>query len=113
MASVPQGPQASGPPAGPSMPLSPLSSPGLVQPGQPGQPPLAPGQLPQLQPPPPYGDDQQQEVYEIDPQVLERPVRIRIDGASRMLTKDILSQVVPFLSQFILNGPLLQQLTSV
>lgn len=52
----------------------------------------------------------QSEAYQIDPLVLNRPVRIRIDGSTRMLSRAALQQDVGMLAQFILNGPFLQAL---
>lgn len=85
----------------PSTQLPPLAN-SLVA----GQTP-PPQSLPQQ---PAQPSPQQSASYRIDPKVLDRPVKIRIDGSSRMLTKDILSQVVQFYLPIIGNGPFLQQL---
>jgi hypothetical protein len=54
---------------------------------------------------PPVGD-----VYSIDPEVLDRPVKIRIAGASKMLSKEALRQILPFLSQTLITGPIMQEM---
>lgn len=99
------------PPGVPGMPSSvsglppgtgfPVGQPGFIAP-PPDQPP--PGVDPELTPP--VGN-----VYAIDPEVLDRPVRIKIDGSSRMLSRSALQQIWPMLSQSLLSGPLLAEMT--
>ena len=48
--------------------------------------------------------------YDVDASVFYKPVRFRMNAASRMLTKDRLMQIFPFLAQYLLQGPLLEQL---
>lgn len=92
-------------PPDPSTQLPPLATSLVAGQLPPPQPlPQVPNGVPQLPP------QQQDQVYKIDPQVLDRKAKIRIDGSSRMITKDILSQVVQFLAPFIGNGPFLSQL---
>lgn len=45
--------------------------------------------------------------------VFQKPVRFRMHAASRMLTRDKLIQIFPFLFQYIAQGPFLAQLTKV
>ncbi len=91
------GPQA-GPPQGPPQ-------------GGPPQPP--PGPSPQQIADMQKQQAAQQEIYGIDPLVLQKPVKIRIDGSSRMVSKDVLMQMVPFLAQFMFNGPFVSQLAQL
>ena len=109
---------------------SPLAGPPSPQPPSPGQPLASPSPLgtpqpgtgyqlgqPGFTPPPPSvptpGLDPElttpvDDVYSIDPLVLDRPVRMRIEGSSRMLSRSALQQIWPFLAQAALNGPFLQ-----
>ncbi len=87
------------------------------QPGPSQQlPPLAQSLVAGTLPPPQalpamgQGQDPQSSIYTVDPEVFDRPVRINIDGSSRMITRDILSQTVQFIAPFIGNGPFMQQL---
>jgi hypothetical protein len=50
------------------------------------------------------------EITQVAPQDLSGPVRFRISASSRMLTQGKLAQLVPFLSQYLLNGAFLSQL---
>lgn len=52
-------------------------------------------------------------VYQINGEVFYKPVSFRMDAASRMVTRDRLMQIVPFLSQYVLQGPLVQQLHQI
>ncbi len=58
--------------------------------------------------------DQQEDpdIYEMEGKVLGSPVRIKIEGSTRMLSKQALQQAVPFLFQFLAQGPLVQQLAA-
>lgn len=91
---------------GPLTQLPPLANP-FVQAG----PPQPPQPLPQT-PPPPTLQESEPEVYKIDPLVLDRRVKIRVDGASRMVTKDLLAQTVQSWLPIIGNGPFMQGLMS-
>src|SRR5215469_2570825 len=94
----PQGPQ----PGDPLQQLPPLAA-SLVQ-----------GQLPPPQPLPQTGapsqPSQTSNVYKIDPKVFERKAKIRVDGSSRMITKDILAQNIQFLTPLLGNGPFISNL---
>lgn len=78
----------------------PTGQPGFLAPPPPQPTPIV---QPELAPPDP-------EAMSIDPLVLNRPVKIRINASDRMRTRDRLQQSVPFLAQFIMNGPFLQEL---
>lgn len=51
------------------------------------------------------------QITQLQPQDLSGPVRFRISASSRMLTQGKLTQLVPFLSQYLLNGAFLSQLS--
>ena len=96
-----------------SNPLGP-QIPGAQGQGPTGYPVAQPGFMPPP-PPPGVGFDPEmtppsQEVYQIDPLVLDRPVKIKIEGSSRMLARAGLQQLWPFIAQATLNGPFLQGL---
>ncbi len=50
------------------------------------------------------------DALELDPYVMETPVKIRVLGSSRMLARPILAQQFQFLAPLMLNGPVLEQL---
>lgn len=49
-------------------------------------------------------------VYSIPSQSIYHPMRFQMHASSRMVTKDKLGQLVPFLAQYLMAGPLLAQL---
>lgn len=95
---TPQMPGQAGPLDSQPVAANPLAQPYPQQPPQPSLP---------LTPPP---EDPQQEIYTIDPLVLERPVKIRVDGASRMLSKDLVAQSFQQILPVMTNGPLISEL---
>lgn len=96
-------PQLPAPQQGTNGPMGfPTGQPGFLAPPPPQPTPTI---YPERAPPEP-------EAAEIDPLVLNRPVKIRITASDRMRTRDKLQQTVPFLAQFIMNGPFLQELAA-
>lgn len=75
------------------------------QPGFLGAPPAQPTPVinPELAPLDPVAG-------EIDPLTLSGKVKIKVFGSDRMRTRDNLRQSVPFIAQFLMNGPFLQEL---
>ncbi len=101
---------AAGQPVVPNIPMQPGQGqgPGGFPVGQPGflSPPIpkpTPIINPELAPPEP-------DALEIDPLALHRDVKITVKASERMRTRDGLKQAVPYLAQFIMSGPFLQEL---
>lgn len=66
---------------------------------------------PQPSPLAPTGDaDAESTYYAIDPAVLDRPVRIRIEGSRRMLARPALQNAFQALAPTLLSGPVVQAL---
>ncbi len=79
----------------------PTATPGFLAPTP--QQPQAPVVNPELAP-------LQPEAGQIDPLVLQNPVKIKINASERMRTRDNLRQSAPFIAQFAMNGSFLQEL---
>ncbi|CAB4142966.1 hypothetical protein UFOVP434_56 [uncultured Caudovirales phage] len=52
------------------------------------------------------------EMYKVPASVFSSRVNFTIKASSKMITKERLMQIFPFVTQYLLNGPLLQQLSS-
>lgn len=78
----------------------PVAQPGFLAPAPP-QPSAVIN--PELAPPDPNA-------LSLDPLVLSRPIKINITASERMRTRASLQQSIPFIAQFAMNGPFLQEL---
>lgn len=54
--------------------------------------------------------DSNQNLYQVPATIAQKKCRFRMSAASRMVTRDKLLQTFPFLAQFILQGPIVDQL---
>jgi hypothetical protein len=52
------------------------------------------------------------EMYKVPAEVFNSKVNFTIKASSKMVTKERLMQIFPFVTQYLLNGPLLQQLSA-
>lgn len=89
-----------GAPQGPGPTGFPVGQPGFLGPA-PAQP--TPVINPELAPPDP-------EALSVDPLIFSGKVKISVNASERMRTRDNLRQSAPFIAQFLMNGPFLQEL---
>lgn len=101
---------AAGNPVVPNIPMPPGQGGGpggfpVAQPGFLAPAPPEPQSVinPELAPPDPAA-------LALDPLALSRPITINVNASERMRTRDNLRQSVPFIAQFAMNGPFLQEL---
>lgn len=52
----------------------------------------------------------QNRIFQVGAEAFDRPVRFKINASSRMMTKEKLQQLFPFIVQYLMNGPFVEQL---
>lgn len=53
---------------------------------------------------------QQNEIMQVGAEAFAKPMRFKINASSRMMTKEKLQQLFPFIVQYLMNGPFVEQL---